>query len=693
MASIFQIRRGTADISSSIFDGEIYLNKSKNSLQVSIGDGNPITLLPLNTASVGNINLTGDITASNAHFKNNVRIDGNILLGDGAAGDTIQSLGVFTTNLVPGATNLYDIGTTSSVWANVYANNVSASSFTGSFSGSILGIDIKTFSQSVDNRLDQLEVDSGSQSGRLIILETKATTLEPLTSSLLSYTGSTNGRLNNLESKSASVDISILNINTFTASINTAIDVSGGDTRIKGNLIVDGVQTALNTTETYIKDKSITLASGSTTSAIADGAGINIAGAGVSMSWDDGNQRLVFTTNIAALGSISASTIVGLNSDSVSTYSTSVDSRLVNLQITSGSTNSSIIALNIFSESTLSRVSNLETTSASVLIRTDSLEVFSGSTLGRLTLLETDSGSQNTRIGSLETKANTLETLSSSILIFTGSTNSRLDNLEQTSASVNTFINTAYPIYTQSVEVRLGDVEYTASFFGSGPIAQFDKLNQVTQSLQLFTASADIRLNNIESTTSSLNSFSSSINETIKAKLNTESVVSGSSQVLGGSGVWSGSAQLPSGVVSGSSQILGGSGIHSGSIGDYEFNSIGVGTAASTTAGEIRALGDITAYYSSDIGLKENIVPITNALQKVNQISGNTYDWKTGFDEVHSHKGNDVGVIAQEIEQILPQIVINRDNGYKAVQYEKIIPLLIEAIKELSQKVDRLENK
>ena len=115
--------------------------------------------------------------------------------------------------------------------------------------------------------------------------------------------------------------------------------------------------------------------------------------------------------------------------------------------------------------------------------------------------------------------------------------------------------------------------------------------------------------------------------------------------------------------------------------------------AASGVGGEIRATGDVTAFYSSDIRLKENIFPIRNALQKVNEISGNTYDWKEGFEEIHSHKGNDVGVIAQEIEQILPQIVTNRDNGFKAVQYEKIIPLLIEAVKELSAKVDRLENK
>jgi len=146
-------------------------------------------------------------------------------------------------------------------------------------------------------------------------------------------------------------------------------------------------------------------------------------------------------------------------------------------------------------------------------------------------------------------------------------------------------------------------------------------------------------------------------------------------------------------VISGSSQVLGGSTIHSGSAGNYQFNSIGVNITPTGVAGEIVAAADIVAFASSDIRLKENIQPIQNALEKVESISGNTYDWKEGYDEVHSHKGNDVGVIAQEIEEILPQIVTNRDNGYKAVQYEKIVPLLIEAIKELSEKIKRLENK
>ena len=61
--------------------------------------------------------------------------------------------------------------------------------------------------------------------------------------------------------------------------------------------------------------------------------------------------------------------------------------------------------------------------------------------------------------------------------------------------------------------------------------------------------------------------------------------------------------------------------------------------------------------------------------------------------EVHSFEGNDVGVLAQEIEKVLPEVVATRDNGYKAVKYEKIVPLLIEAIKEQQKQIDELKSK
>ena len=131
-------------------------------------------------------------------------------------------------------------------------------------------------------------------------------------------------------------------------------------------------------------------------------------------------------------------------------------------------------------------------------------------------------------------------------------------------------------------------------------------------------------------------------------------------------------------------------------LGRMKVGSLGVGTAASGTSGEIRATENITAYYTSDERLKENIITINNALEKVNKISGVNFDWtdeeikaRGGIDGYFVRK-QDVGVIAQDIEKVLPEAVATRENGYKAVRYELLVPLLIEAIKELSEQNQQL---
>lgn len=101
--------------------------------------------------------------------------------------------------------------------------------------------------------------------------------------------------------------------------------------------------------------------------------------------------------------------------------------------------------------------------------------------------------------------------------------------------------------------------------------------------------------------------------------------------------------------------------------------------------GNLRATQDIVAFHTSDRQLKNNITPITSALEKVNKISGVSFDWNE--EKQSTFTGRDIGVVAQEIEEVLPEIVTMRDDGFKAVRYEKIIPLLIEAIKELNKKV------
>ena len=104
--------------------------------------------------------------------------------------------------------------------------------------------------------------------------------------------------------------------------------------------------------------------------------------------------------------------------------------------------------------------------------------------------------------------------------------------------------------------------------------------------------------------------------------------------------------------------------------------------------GDLNVGADITAYAASDKRLKDNITPISNALDKVLSISGNTFNWNSASSK--EGKG-DTGVIAQEIEALdLPGVTTIRDDGTHAVAYEKLVPLLIEAIKELSTKVDAL---
>jgi len=114
-----------------------------------------------------------------------------------------------------------------------------------------------------------------------------------------------------------------------------------------------------------------------------------------------------------------------------------------------------------------------------------------------------------------------------------------------------------------------------------------------------------------------------------------------------------------------------------------------------SVSGSIESSGNITAFASSDERLKENIVQIPNSLDKIKQIKGVLFNWKEGYGKVHPYGENkDVGVIAQEVQQILPEIVKeNVHNKFLGVRYEKLTPLLLEAIKELSKKVEELEKK
>ncbi|MFA5014269.1 MAG: tail fiber domain-containing protein [Actinomycetota bacterium] len=126
--------------------------------------------------------------------------------------------------------------------------------------------------------------------------------------------------------------------------------------------------------------------------------------------------------------------------------------------------------------------------------------------------------------------------------------------------------------------------------------------------------------------------------------------------------------------------------IGNGSLSDDGTNASTSGTFTTTT---LYSTGDVIAYYgSSDSALKRNIETLKNPTEKLKQLRGVSFVWNDlGYDPGAA----DIGVIAQEIEKIIPTAVVDRGDGYKAVHLEKVVPVLIEANKEMLNRIETLE--
>jgi hypothetical protein len=125
---------------------------------------------------------------------------------------------------------------------------------------------------------------------------------------------------------------------------------------------------------------------------------------------------------------------------------------------------------------------------------------------------------------------------------------------------------------------------------------------------------------------------------------------------------------------------------------NFRIGSLGVGTAASGTSGEIRAVNNITAYYSDD-RLKTRLGNIDGALAKVMSLNGFHYEANETAQALGYTVKPEVGLSAQEVQAVLPEVVVPApiDEKYLTIHYERIIPLLVEAIKELQAEVESLK--
>ena len=98
--------------------------------------------------------------------------------------------------------------------------------------------------------------------------------------------------------------------------------------------------------------------------------------------------------------------------------------------------------------------------------------------------------------------------------------------------------------------------------------------------------------------------------------------------------------------------------------------------------------GDVISFSSSDRNLKDNISLIKNPLDKVLSLDAIEFDWNSSQ---HAYRGHDLGLIAQQVEEVAPELVVTRSDGYKAIKYDKINSLIVGAIQEQQKKIEFLE--
>ena len=626
------------------------------------------TTASLNT-SVTNINLTTaslNTSVSNLNtFSGSENTKSTTLQTYTASIDTrLTEIGVVSGSLITSAS----AAKTTNDSQGVSITNINST--TASLNTSVTNLNLSSASQQVS--IDNLNTFSGSANTRFTEIGVVSGSLITSASAAKTTNDSQGVSITNINTTTASLNTSVTNLNTYTSSLKTALSLSGADLTVLGNLTVQGDTTTLNTSNLLVEDKLIELAIGTTTSAGANGAGIFISGANASILWDDTNSTLDINKSIDIVGNI---TLTG-----------NVDG--VDVSVLNSNINTTTASLN-------TSVSNLNTFSGSANTRFTEIGVVSGSLITSASAAKTTNDSQGVSITNLNSATASLLIETANLETFSSSALTRLDNLEGKDIS----ITLTGDVTGAGTITNLANVSFATTIAANSVALGTDTTGDYVASL---VAGTNITLSNNsgEGATPTIGLTNNTISGiSLGSNLGTLTIGTGLSGTSynGSAAVTIANTGVTSLTAGTGVSVSGATGAVTISIGqavatssNVQFNSLGIGMAASATAGRIDATNDVVAFSSSDIRFKENIVPIENALDKISKISGNTYDWKAENKIEHGYEGNDVGVIAQEIEAVLPQLVQTRENGFKAVKYDKLVALLIEGIKEQQTQIEKL---
>ena len=708
-----KFRRGTtAQQSGSLAFGEPYVNTTLGTLVVGGATGD-IVLSAGGTGSTGNFGaISGsglDITG-NANVAGNLTLGGKLTIGDNTS-DTVNVIASLSSSLIPSSDSVFDLGSPSKQWRDLYLSSASlyidgtqvlSSNTTELIFTTDTGQSIKFNEVGTDNITLQTvdgDVELKSSGGGDILLDP--------TAGLISVKG-------NVSMQDGTAK--------FLSSGGSKI-VFGNDIELTGSIVATGNITTSGTINGLTFSSGIVSSSAQTIANLPTGvvSGSAQTIANLPTGTVSGSSQITYASiSSIPAGIVSGSSQIDITSTTgFSTYSTSVDSRIttekgrvdailsaaaadkdsfaeiVTLINSVDLTNDTAFAS--FYTASVGRLNNLETTSGSVNISVSNLNTFSSSALTRLAALEVETANLETFSSSALTRLSNLEGKDISITL-TGDVTG--------TGTITDLANVSFATTIAADSVALGTDttgNYVASLVAGTNITLSNNSGEgATPTIGLTNnsttiGSTAISLGSSATTIAGLTSVTSTgFTGALTGNASTATTLATARNINGVS--FNGSADITvtaaAGTLSGATLASGVTASSLTSVGTLTSLTVSGATAtgALTVTGAVTATGDITAFFTSDKRHKNNIKTIPNALEKVSKLNGVTWEWNDDVNEVTKSTPK-TGLIAQEVQEVLPEVVKTRDDGFLALDYSKMMGLMVEAIKEQQIQIEELKAK